>query len=106
VVGREHGDPFENGLSDNRRGARLVGRKLVTRNHVGSRIGESLYKVERYVAFLPRRGSDGRGMVQFEGPHATRVYEAGETPPEWRVTREREHCVLVGEIKFKHNRNR
>ena len=79
--------------------ARLEGRKFETTSMVGAKIGDSLYRVDRFRRFLPNRGSDGKGLIQFWGLRATRTYVAGEPKPEWEVVGKRRlHTVNVGDV--------
>jgi hypothetical protein len=96
---REHGDPFEGSISEDQRASRLEGRKVYTRTTVGSTVGESMFRVDRFRKFIDRRGADGRGLIQFWGPRATRTYKVDDGAPAWEVQEERKmHTVTVGNI--------
>ncbi len=98
---REHGNPWEPNLTDIRRARRLEGRKLSTRNTIGSKVGESFYRVDRFRRFLPDRGM--RGIVQFWGIKASRTYIVDDGPGEWiKDEKRRLHTVeidLITKIK-------
>jgi len=100
---REEGDPWAPGLNDIQRAARLEGRKIVIDGLFSGELFKSLYLIGRYRRFIPNRGSDGRGFLQFWGPRATkRWYPGKESEPAWKEVEPRKlHTVAVGEIKFR-----
>jgi hypothetical protein len=66
-----------------------------------------MYRVDRWVRFLPQRGSDGRGLAQFWGPRARRTYQAGDPVPAWeKVDNRKLHTVNVGDIRFEKEKER
>lgn len=100
---RDDGDPFENGLTERQRASRLEGRKIRTMIIWGSEVHESLYRVDLFRQFLPRRGANGLGMVQFYGPRATRKFPVGsKKKPAWEVGLDhRCHTLTIGAEGFR-----
>jgi hypothetical protein len=98
---REKGDPFEKGITNEQRARRIEGRKFATSQLFAGELFECLYKVERFRRFLPNRGSDGRGLVQFWGPRAVRRCRPPEDWPEWDVEGRKMQTVNVGDIRFR-----
>jgi hypothetical protein len=65
----------------------------------GNKVFESMYRVDRYHQFLPNRGNSGKGLIQFFGPRAKRVYQEGTKPGPWEVGPEdQKHTVELGGV--------
>jgi hypothetical protein len=103
TIEREAGDPWEPSLSEDQRARRIEGRKVHTHKLNAGEFFDSMYRVDRWVRFLPQRGSDGLGLAQFWGPQAKRRYKAEDLnhQPDWEVITSRKlHTVNVGDIIF------
>lgn len=76
--------------------ARLEGRKLREGFVVGGRLVNIIYRVDRFRRFLPNRGLNGRGLIQFWGVRASQMYPAGAKAPAWKTEDQvRMHTVEV-----------
>jgi hypothetical protein len=98
---RESGDPFQADLTPRQVAVRLEGRKLVRTRFFGDEEFESLYRVDLFRQWLPRRGMNG--ILQFYGIRATRRRRLGERWTAWKTDDKLKlHTVeREGDIKIK-----